>query len=49
MTTISRKEIFDLLDHFRKEEVRNEKEDIFIKALAAEILTLKTYEVEEDG
>ena len=46
MTTISRKEMLDLLDHIRKEEVCDEKEDSLIKMIAREILLFKTYEVE---
>ena len=48
MTYISRKEVFDILDHFHKEEVRNENEDLLIKMLAKKLFQLKTYEIEEE-
>ena len=47
MTCISRKEVFDILDHFRQEQVTNENEDLLIRMLAKELLQLKTYEIEE--
>jgi hypothetical protein len=48
MTYISRKEVFDILDHFHKKEVRNENEDLLIKMLAKELFQLKTYEIKEE-
>ena len=48
MTCISRKEVFDLLDHFRQEQVTNENEDLLIRMLAKELLQLKTYEIEKE-
>ena len=48
MTYISRKEVFDILDHFHKEEVRNENEDSLIKMLAKELFQLKTYEIDSE-
>lgn len=46
MTCISRKEVFDILDHFRQEQVTNENEDLLIRMLAKELLQLKTYEID---
>ena len=48
MTYISRKEVFDILDHFHQELATNENEDLLIKRLAKELLQLKTYEIEEE-
>jgi len=48
MTTISRKEVLDLLDHIRKEEVCDQKEDDLIRLIAQEILRFNTYEVEQN-
>jgi len=48
LTTISRKELFDILEHVRIEEVCDPKEDALIKMIAREILLLDTYEVEKD-
>ena len=47
MTYISRKELFDLLNSIREEEVSNEREDSLLRLIAKEILLMKTVEVED--